>query len=122
MASVRNTKTTNQVLFDTIRDLTKLSNTTGVLVYKAVAERLSAPASQRVEINLSHIDKHCKDGETIIVPGKVLGDGILAKKLTIVGFAASATAIAKIEKAGSKFVKIKDFLAKKSDTKLRIIG
>ena len=122
MASIKKTQTTNQVLFDTIRDLYKYSNTTGLLVYKAVGDKLSAPASQKSEINLSHIEKHCNDSETIIVPGKVLGDGLLTKKLTIVGYAASEGAIAKIEKAGSKFVTIKAFLAKKPDNKVRIIG
>ncbi len=121
MASIRKTQTTNKVLFDTIRNLKKLSTKTGVGVYKAVAEKLAAPASQRPEVNLSRIEKYATGGETIIVPGKVLGDGELTKKLTIVGFSASAGAVAKIEKVGSKFVEIKDFV-KKPTGKIRIIG
>ena len=115
-------KTTNKVLFDTIRDLKKLSNKTGVNVFRAVAEKLSAPASQRSEVNLSLIEKHVKAGETIIVPGKVLGNGTLTKKITIVGFKASESAIKKIESAGSKFIEIRDYISKKPSNKLRIIG
>jgi len=117
------TKTTNQVLFDTIRDLKKLSTKTGVNVFKAVADKLSTSASQRSEVNLSLIEKHTKDGDTIIVPGKVLSTGILTrKKLTIVGFKASESAIKKITAAGSSFVEIRDYISKKPDTKIRIIG
>ena len=121
MASL-DTKTTNQVLFDTIRDLKKLSTKTGVNVFKAVAEKLAASASQRAEVNLSRIDKHTTDKEVNIVPGKVLGAGVLTKKITIVGFKASEGAITKIEKAGSKFITIKEYIANKPSNKIRIIG
>lgn len=122
MASI-NTKTTNQVLFDTIRDLKKLSNSTGVNVWKAVAQKLSASASQRSQVNLSKINNNIKDNEKIIiVPGKILGDGTLTKKITIVAFKASESAIAKIEKSGSKFITIKEYISKKPDNKIRIIG
>lgn len=121
MAQKLKTKTTNQVLFDTIRDLKKLSNKTGVNVYKAVAEKLSAPASQRSQTNLSKIEKFANDKETVIIAGKVLGEGILTKKVTIVAFSASESAIEKIEKAGSKFVTIKDYIAKNPSNKIKIL-
>jgi len=117
------TKTTNQVLFDTIRDLKKLSAKTGVNVFKAVATKLAGSASQRSEVNLSLIEKHVKDGESIIVPGKVLSTGVLTKKnLIIVGFRASTSAIKKIEASGSKFIEIREYISNKPDTKIRIIG
>ena len=117
------TKTTNQVLFDTIRELKKLSTKTGVNVFQAVAAKLAGPASQRSEVNLSLIEKYVKEGETIIVPSKILSTGTLTKKkLTIVGFKASESAIAKIEATGSKFIEIRNYISKKPDTKIRIIG
>lgn len=114
--------TTNQVLFDLIRDLKKVSAKLGVNVYTAAAIKLSAPASRRPEVNLSRIDKYANEGETIIVPGKVLGSGILSKKVTIVGFNVSEAAIAKIEAAGSKYVSLREYISKKPDTKVRIFG
>ena len=122
MATIRKTQTTNKVLFDTIRELKKLSAKTGVNVYKAVAAKLAAPASQRPEVNLSRIEKFAQENETIIVPGKVLGTGLLNKKVTIVGFRASQSAIEKIEKSGSKFIEIRDYVSKKHDSKIRIFG
>ena len=122
MATIRKLQTTNQVLFDTIRDLKKLSAKSGVGVYKAVAAKLAAPASQRSEVNLDQIEKYAADKEVVIIPGKVLGNGTLSKKLTIVGFKASESAIAKIEKAGSKFVEIREYISKKHESKMKILG
>lgn len=122
MASIKKTMTTNQGLFDLIRDLKKVSAKLGVNVYKAAAVKLSGPASRRPEVNLSRIDRYANEGETIIVPGKVLGSGILAKKVTIVSFGASESAIKKIEAAGAKYVSLKEYISKKPDTKVRIFG
>lgn len=122
MATIRKSQTTNQVLFDTIRDLRKLSNSTGAGVYKAVAAKLAATASQRAEVNLDRIEKYVNENETIIVPGKVLATGTLTKKVTIVGFKASESALEKIKKSGSTFIEIRDYISKKHDVKMRIIG
>jgi large subunit ribosomal protein L18e len=112
MAIIPKTKSTNQVLFDTIRDLRKLSVSSGVGTWKAVAKVLAGSASHRAQTNLSKISKYTNGGEVVIVPGKVLGEGILSKKVTIVAFNASETAISKIEAAGGKFVTIKDYISK----------
>ena len=116
------TKTTNKVLFDTIRDLKKLSAKTGTNVFRAVATKLEAPASQRTQINLSKLERKTKDKDVVSVPGKVLGDGVLTKKVTVVAFSASDSAKAKIEKAGSTFVEIREYIKGKPDPKIRIFA
>jgi large subunit ribosomal protein L18e len=118
----KKTLTTNKVLFDTIRDLKKLSNKTGVNVWKAVAEKLSAPASQRPQVNISRINKFANEGEVVIVPGKLLGDGQITKKVTVVAFKASESAIKKLEAAGGKFIEIRNYISKKPDSKVKILG
>ena len=122
MAAIPKTKTTNKVLFDTINDLKKLSTKTGVGTWRAVAIKLAKTASQRSQVNLSKIEKYAKAGETVIVPGKVLGDGNLSKKVTVIGFKASQSAISKIEKAGGKFIEIRDYISKAPKDKPRILG
>ncbi len=122
MASLKKTQTTNQVLFETIRNLIKMSNESGQSVYKAVANKLSAPASQRAKINLSKINKFASDGEKIIVGGKVLGDGLIEKKITIIAFSFSQNAIDKIKASGSKHMTINEYLSNKPDGKLKILA
>jgi len=114
--------TTNQVLFDTIRDLRKLSIKTGVAVWGAVADKLSTSASQRSQVNVSKIEKFANEGDVVIVPGKLLGDGVISKKVTVVAFSASESAVEKITAAKGKFVEIRDFIAKKPESKIKILG
>lgn len=118
----KSTLTTNQVLFNTIKDLKKLSNKTGEGLWKAVAEKLSASASQRPQVNLTKIEKFVKEAETVIVPGKLLGDGQISKKVTIISFSASDSAKEKVTKAGGSVVSIREYISKKPDGKIRIIG
>lgn len=122
MASIPKTQTSNKVLFDTVNDLRKLSNKTGSNVWKAVAAKLASNASQRPEVNVSKIEKFATEGSVVIVPGKVLGDGIISKKVTVVGFKASSAAIGKIEKAGGKFIELKEYIAKAPKDKVVILG
>lgn len=122
MASMKKTKTSNKVLFDTIRELVKTANKSESKVFRAVANKLSTTASQRSMVNVSKIQRNTKTGETVIVPGKVLGDGTISNKVTVVGFSASESAISKIEKAGGKFITIKDYIAKNPKDKPKILG
>jgi large subunit ribosomal protein L18e len=122
MASTKKTQTTNKILFDTIQELRKFSNKAESEVFKAVAQKLSAPASQRSEVNVGHLEKHAKEGETVVVPGKLLGDGKITKKVTVAAFRASESAKVKIEKAGGKYMTLQEYLSKNPKEKPRIIG
>lgn len=122
MAKTPKTNSTNKVLFDTVNDLRKHTNKTGVGLWKAVAAKLSATASQRPEVNLSRIDKNTSEGDVVIVPGKVLGSGSLSKKVTVVGFKASDSAIAKIKAAKGDFIEIRDYISKNPKDKPKILG
>ncbi len=51
-----------------------------------IAEALSKPSRQRVTVNLGKINRIAKDGETIIIPGKLLGTGMLEKDVTIIAW------------------------------------
>lgn len=122
MATIKNTKTTNKVLFDTIRDLKKLSTKTNVNLWRGVARLLAKTSSQRPQVNLSKIDKHTTANEVVIVPGKVLGDGVLTKKVKIIGFRASESAIRKIEASGSQFIEIQEYIKKDTKERPTILG
>ncbi len=46
-----------------------------------VAEVLSSPRKLKVEKNVDEIEKNAKEGEVVIVPGKVLAQGEIKKKV-----------------------------------------
>ncbi len=62
-------------------------------------------------------------GETVVVPGKVLGDGSLDHKLEIAAFKFTQSAKEKIKKAGGKFMSISELIKKNpKGSNVRIIG
>jgi len=71
-------------------------------IWRRVAEDLKRPTRTRRRVNLSRINRHVKDGEVIVVPGKVLAAGKLEKKIKIAAWQFSNAAKEKIIAAGGK--------------------
>lgn len=89
-----------------INMLRKKASENKVRVWKRVAERLSKPARRMVEVNVYKIDKHTKEGDTVVVPGKVLGSGSINHAVTVAAHSFSASAVEKIRKAGGSCLSI----------------
>ena len=119
----KRTGPTNPILQNVIRELKNRSRDQSVELWKRVANDLEKPTRQRRVVNLSSISRYTKENETIVVPGKVLGAGILEHKLTICAFQFSGGAKEKIEKAGSKIIPLLE-LSKDNPTGkgIKIIG
>jgi large subunit ribosomal protein L18e len=77
-----------------------------------VAEALSFPRRKRVEMNLTEINKKSKEGETILIPGKVLSQGEIEKKIKIAALNFSEKAKEKIIKAGGSPLSILELIEK----------
>ncbi|MHA1804166.1 MAG: 50S ribosomal protein L18e [Promethearchaeota archaeon] len=89
-----------------IRDLWK----TKKRIWKTVSKKLSGPRKNRVEVNLYRINKKTKEGDVIVVPGKVLGVGELDHEITIACLNCSESARTKILSSGSKLLSIEELL------------
>lgn len=88
----------------------------------AIANELAKPSRSRANVNLSRIEKSCSANEEVIVPGKLLADGILTKQVTVACFSSSESAKKKIEKAGGKIVTIEHLIEKNpKGTGVRIV-
>ena len=120
---MKRTGPTNPLLQDLIGELKKRSNEQSVNLWKRIALDLEKPTRQRRIVNLSKINRYTKENEIIVVPGKVLGSGMLNHKLTISAYQFSDQAKDKIEKVGAKIVSLLELSKEKPDgKKLRIIG
>ncbi len=71
-----------------------------------IAELLSAPKRKRISINLSKINEQVKEGEKIIVPGKVLSQGNINKKIKIIALNFSEKAKEKLKNSGCEAASI----------------
>ncbi len=76
--------------------------------WKRVAEIMTTTRKRKFERNLNSINENSKDGETVVIPGKVLSVGELEKKIKVVAFSFSESAKEKILKSGSKISTIFD--------------
>lgn len=79
-------------------------------VWRRVAERLEKPARRRAEVNLHLINKHTKQGDVVVVPGKVLGSGSVEHAVTVAAHSFSASAVEKIKKAGGSCMSIEEIV------------
>jgi large subunit ribosomal protein L18e len=87
-------KKSNSILVDTIIAAKKKE------AWNAIADVLSSPRRKRINMNLEDIEKKTKDGEHVVIPGKVLSQGEINKKIKITAFSFS-------EKAKEKLLKSK---------------
>ncbi len=91
--------------------------------WKRIAYELNRSLRKGREVNLSLINKHSEAGETIIVPGKVLGNGEIQKKITLVAWRISKQAETKIKNAKGSVLSIPEFAKKNpKGTGVKIIG
>jgi len=95
-------KKDNQILQALIEELMKNKKP----FWRKVADELSRPRRKKVEVNLSKIEQYSAEDSTVLVPGKVLGAGMLSKKMTVAAFTFSESARKLIGEAGGKAVTI----------------
>ncbi len=91
---------TNPRLESLIADLKSAGRETDAGVWEDVATRLEKPRSTHAEVNLGRIERYAREDETVIVPGKVLGSGVLNKSVTVAAVDFSSTAETKIDQVG----------------------
>jgi len=103
--------------------LRKASKQYGAPIWRRVAELLEKPTRQRIEVNLSEINRYTQKGDYIVVPGKVLGAGIIDHPVTVAALNFSKSAKAKIEAAGGRALTFDQILAEKPDgSDVKILG
>jgi len=103
---MRRLRSTNPGLIGTVRLLRKKARESGAPIWRDVADRLASSRRRRVTVNVGRLNRHVKDEETVVVPGKVLGAGVLAHAVSVAAFAFSGEAEAKILRAKGKCLSI----------------
>lgn len=92
-------------------------------IWRALQGELAGPRANWREINVRRLAEITKADEVVVIPGKVLGTGSLAHKLTVCAFSISETAARKIKESGGNVVTFDDLINKHPDGKgVRIIG
>ena|SRR3989338_2996643 len=90
-------------------------------IWRAVAKKLKSPTRNRAAVNLSKIDRHTKENDVVIIPGKLLSDGDLKHKVAIGAFNASKKAIEKVMQQGSTYMPLLDMVEKTPKGRIMIM-
>jgi large subunit ribosomal protein L18e len=113
---------TNPKITQLIENLKKKSYQEEAAIWKKLALKLEKSTRRQAEVNLSQINRHTKSDELVLVPGKVLGSGVLDHKVQIAALNFSKTAEEKIGKAGGECLEINQLMEKNpTGTGVRII-
>jgi len=104
--SPRRTEITNPDLLRLIRFLRKKSRENEAAIWRRIAEMLSKPKRRRIAVNVSRINQYSKENDEVVVPGKVLGAGVINHPVKVAAFAFSEKARSKIIKAKGKCLTI----------------
>ena len=107
---MKRTGPTNVYVKELIEKLKKKSLELKAPIWKAVAKKLEKPRRKKVEVNLNEIDKNTSNGDTVIVPGIVLGNGSLNKQIRIAALRFSSSAERKIKESKSEILSIEKLL------------
>lgn len=93
------------------------------LIWRALEREISKTRSIRREVNISRLSSVTKNGEVIIVPGKILGSGEMDHQLTVCAFSVSDSAAYKITQVGGKIITLNELIDKYPNGRgVRIIG
>jgi len=103
--------------------LEKASRKSKSAIWLDLAQRLAKPRRQRAMINLWKLDRLSVvfPRKSLVVPGKVLGNGAVSGKLSVVAFEFSAEAKRKINEAGGKALGFEEALKQKLEPKSMVI-
>ena len=113
----------NPVTRKIVRELEKSSVKYKAKIWKRVADDIKRPRRIRRAVNIGRLERYCKEGETVVVPGKLLGGGRLTKKLVVASLEASESAKKKVEMAGGKWMSLGELIKKNPEGRnIRLVG
>ncbi len=113
---------TNPELSSTIDYLKRAGRQHQTPLWLAVAGYLGKSRRSRTVLNLGQVSRNVKEGETVVVPGKVLSSGEPREKITIAAFKFSPKTLVKVEKAGGRCIPISRLVEENPQgTKVRLL-
>ncbi len=120
---LRTIRKENPELVRTLLELKRAARAHDAPIWANVAEQLSRPRHQRTPVNVGHLERLVAENETVVVPGKLLAEGSLSKKVTVAAFHYSQEARSKVHSAGGTALTIHELLKAKPDgTGVRLLA
>ena len=96
------TRKSNSELVKTIDDLKKASRENDAPLWRSIALKLEGSSRNWHNVNVSKLEYNVDKNGKAIIPGKLMGTGILTKKVTVAAYSFTHSAKEKVEAAGGK--------------------
>jgi len=96
----------------TITLLREAGKKSGRRIWMDMLKRLKSHKSQMSKVNISKVSNLTQEGDVILIPGKVLGGGLIDHRIHIGAFAFSGVAVEKIRRADGEPLSIQAFIQK----------
>jgi len=97
---------TNTDIVETIKEAKKNKE------WGKIAQIISASSKKYSTFNLKHIEKETKEGDTVVIPGKVLGSGNVTKKVRVCALNFSESARDKLKENKGEIITILEEIKK----------
>ncbi|AKB19173.1 MULTISPECIES: 50S ribosomal protein L18e [unclassified Methanosarcina] len=107
---VKLTRKTNPRIVSLILTLKDGANVDSAPIWKDIAKRLEAPSRNYAAVNISKINRHTNEGDVLLIPGKVLGAGLLDHPVTVAALTFSESAVERITEVGGKCLSLEEIM------------
>lgn len=108
---VKPTGPTNPQTRALIKSLVAAARKNDAPIWADIADRLGGATRNRPAVNVDKLERLCKKGDVVLVPGKLLATGNITKAVKVAALDLSAAARTKIEAAGGKVLAIEELAA-----------
>ena len=92
----------NSTLVKTIIDLKEASRKNDAPLWRSIATRLEGSSRNWPSVNVSKLEYNIGKNGKAVIPGKLMGTGLVTKKMTVAAYSFTDSAREKIQAAGGK--------------------
>ena len=113
----------NSTLVNTILELKEASRKNEAPLWRSIANRLEGSSRNWPSVNVSKLEYNINKNGKAIIPGKLMGTGIVTKKMTVAAYSFTDSAKEKIQSAGGKCLTYNEMIkATPKGTNVTVIG
>ncbi|MEM0320334.1 MAG: 50S ribosomal protein L18e [Candidatus Nezhaarchaeales archaeon] len=120
---MREIRATNPLIKRVIITLRRAYRQHHARIWKDLIERINRPRRKRIVVNVSRINRYTQVNDVVVVPGKVLGAGVIDHPVTVAALWFSKTAKEKIGRAGGRTLTVEQLILERpTGSGVKIIG
>ena len=102
----------NSTLVKTIAELKEASRKNDAPLWRSIATKLEGSSRNWPSVNVSKLEYNVNKNGKAIIPGKLMGTGIVTKKMTVAAYSFTESAREKINSAGGKCLTYNELIKK----------